>query len=114
MAVEEALKRLGRAIQARRREVGLTQAALAERLDTATEWVSQLERGVGAPSVSTLLKLAEGLATTPVALITTAWGEEAVRPVEQELRAAASRLSDPALRVLLAAAAALEDEFRAD
>lgn len=56
--------RLSRNISARRRTLGLTQAALAERLGVDTETLSRFERGKHLPSLLTLEKLADLLMTT--------------------------------------------------
>ena len=58
------LARLGRNIATRRKALGLTQAALAERLGIDTETLSRFERGKHAPSLLTLERLAAALLTT--------------------------------------------------
>ena len=50
--------RLSRNISIRRKELGLTQAQLAEKLGVETETLSRFERGKNLPSLGTLEKLA--------------------------------------------------------
>ena len=56
--------RLGRNISARRKELGLTQAGVAERLGVDTETLSRFERGKHVPSLQTLERLADALGST--------------------------------------------------
>jgi transcriptional regulator with XRE-family HTH domain len=55
--------------KARRLELGLSQAALAERLDVHVPYISDLENRRKTPYLPNLAKLAEALETTPDALI---------------------------------------------
>lgn len=48
---------MGQRIRARRRELGLTQEQLAERVDISPSFVGHLERGEKIPSVDTLARL---------------------------------------------------------
>lgn len=63
-ASDDLAQRLSRNISSRRRTLGLTQAALAERLGVDTETLSRFERGKHVPSLATLEKLAGLLMTT--------------------------------------------------
>jgi transcriptional regulator with XRE-family HTH domain len=54
-------KQLGRRIHLFRRQNGLTQAALAEKVKISNEFMSGIERGARLPSLSTLEKLAGAL-----------------------------------------------------
>lgn len=63
-APDDLAQRLSRNISSRRRTLGLTQAALAERLGVDTETLSRFERGKHVPSLATLEKLAGLLMTT--------------------------------------------------
>lgn len=56
--------RLGRNLAARRKEMSLTQAQVAERLGVDTETLSRFERGRNVPSLLTLERLAQVLAST--------------------------------------------------
>lgn len=56
--------RLGRNLAARRKEMSLTQAQVADRLGVDTETVSRFERGKNVPSLLTLEQLAHVLAST--------------------------------------------------
>lgn len=56
---------VGERVRARRRQLGLTQARLAEAAHVSTELVSRIERGICLPSVPTLVAFATTLKTTP-------------------------------------------------
>ena len=58
-------KRIGQRIKNLRLRVGLTQQELADRTELTKGYISQLEHGLVAPSVITLLDLIECLGTTP-------------------------------------------------
>ena len=60
---EERKAHLGASIAQRRREAGLTQAELAERLSYTDKAVSKWERGESLPDVLTLIQLAQELGT---------------------------------------------------
>ncbi len=97
---------LGRTIAAHRRARGLTQEKLAEVVGVSPEWVSQLERGVGLPSLDGLARLAEALGTEAPALL--AAGLEARRRASvDELVAEVANLDDEAVAVVTATAKAL-------
>lgn len=104
------LRHLGSGIAARRRARHLTQEKLAEALDTSPAWVSQLERGIGNPSLETLHRLALALGTTPGVLVETAGAVEALTADVRALVEIAQRLSPAATRVLLDTARSLERE----
>jgi transcriptional regulator with XRE-family HTH domain len=52
---------LGRAVEELRREAGLTQEGLAERIGSEFPSVGSLERGTSNPTFTSLLRLAHGL-----------------------------------------------------
>ncbi len=54
-------KLIGHRIAGLRKERELTQAQLAEMIDTAVETISRLERGVSIPSLKTLEKISKAL-----------------------------------------------------
>jgi transcriptional regulator with XRE-family HTH domain len=56
-------------VKARRLELGLTQAQLAERLDCHVPYISDLENRRKSPYLGNLAKLAEALETSPDALL---------------------------------------------
>ena len=62
------LKTLGATIRVHRKAANLTQEHLAETLGVSTQWVSELERGNGAPSLELLVKIAETLGTSITSL----------------------------------------------
>lgn len=61
--------RLGEELRRARLARGLTQADLAERLDTDPETISRFERGSSLPSLTRLLDLAETLGVTVASLL---------------------------------------------
>lgn len=77
--------RLSRNIATRRRQLGLTQAQLAERLQVETETLSRFERGKHLPSLLSLERLAGVLQTTVADLLE----EEFRAPDDQALAVAA-------------------------
>lgn len=97
---------LGRTIATHRRARGLTQEKLAEVVGVSTEWVSQLERGVGLPSLDGLARLAEALGTDAPALLTAALDTQRRQSVD-ELVAEVVNLDDEAVGVVTATARAL-------
>lgn len=58
---EKTLKLLGQNIRGRRKEVGLTQEALAELCDLDPTYISLLERGKRNPAFLTLVNIAKQL-----------------------------------------------------
>lgn len=80
---------LGAAIRRRRKERGLSQPQLAEKLGTSVNAVSQFERGVTVPGVYTLAELAATLGVTYAVLFDEplALAEHAVAQVRAEVRA---------------------------
>ncbi|MGX8704438.1 MAG: helix-turn-helix domain-containing protein, partial [bacterium] len=57
--------RIGKRIREYRHRTGLTQQELADRTELTKGYISQLEHGLVAPSVITLLDLIECLGSTP-------------------------------------------------
>lgn len=55
----------GSAIRHFRQEKGLSQEALADRLDTSPPYISMLESGKRYPSIEMLLRIANALETRP-------------------------------------------------
>lgn len=60
---------LGGRLRARRRALGLTLRQLSERTGTSVPFLSQVENGVGTPSLTTLFTLARELGTAPEVLL---------------------------------------------
>ena len=56
---------IGRRISARRRELKLSQAQVAELAETSNQYISNIERGVSIPSTEVIMRLACALETTP-------------------------------------------------
>lgn len=62
-------KEFGAFIQVRRKELGMTQNDLAEKLNVTAKAVSRWERGVGFPDIQLLQPLADGLDITLIELM---------------------------------------------
>ena len=62
-------KILGNYIAARRKELGMTQANLAEKIHVTDKAVSRWERGVGLPDIDNLEALAKALDVSLVSLM---------------------------------------------
>lgn len=60
---------LGKAVKARREELGLTQEELASEAGLHQRWISNLERGWRNPSLRSLQRLARGLGIKPSELL---------------------------------------------
>ena len=60
---EEIYKLVGSKIRDYRREKGFTQSDLAEKTDTSTNYIGQIERGTKRPSLKTLKRIADILGT---------------------------------------------------
>lgn len=58
----------GRRVRQLRRQKDMTQEELAEAINVSPEFISNLERGINAPSFDTLERLAEALDVAPVEL----------------------------------------------
>lgn len=56
-------------LRERRIELGLSQAALAAAIQAHAPYISDLERGVKAPYLGTLARIADALDTTPSVLL---------------------------------------------
>ena len=69
---------IGRRIARRRKELGLTQSELAEKLQVTAKAVSRWERGVGFPDIHLLEPLAEALDLTLIELMQSERIEEPV------------------------------------
>ncbi len=57
-------------------QAGLSQDQLADRMDVSRQWVSELERGIKTPTLTTCEKIAEALSMTPLEFFTALYGEE--------------------------------------
>ena len=63
------LKAFGQALRARREALDLSQEELAFRSEVHRTYISELERGIKNPSLTTLEKLAVALGTTKTAMV---------------------------------------------
>jgi transcriptional regulator with XRE-family HTH domain len=59
--VPDVKRKLGRTISRLRKEKGLTQESLAEKTDYSVDFIGLIERGVNAPSVDGLERIAKAL-----------------------------------------------------
>ena len=78
MEAEYVNKQIGRKIKELRYQKGLTQQELADRTELTKGYISQLEHGLVAPSVITLLDLIECLGTTASEFVEDAAPEQVV------------------------------------
>jgi len=69
MQPEKLRKLYGENVKVRRKELGLTQQALADRLDVTQAYVAGIEAGKSWPYAGTFAKMAEALNTSPSALL---------------------------------------------
>lgn len=111
MEIKAFLRGLGRNIAFRRRTLKLTQEQLAERVGTSTEWISQVERGIGRPSVEMLVQVAATLDASVQEIIGQADENACRRDDVLDLLVRAERLPSRAVRVLVATATAMESEY---
>jgi len=82
---------MGKRIRDERLLLRLTLEKLAERIDKSSNFVGQIERGEGKPSLETLVDIANALGTTVDSLLseslTAGRGDETLREMETLLRA---------------------------
>lgn len=90
---DAAALRLGAHIRRLRRSRGDTLVRLAERTDLSHPFLSQLERGLAQPSLSSLRRIAVALGTSPIELVAAAedTAEDTAHPPAVELRRAGER-----------------------
>ena len=67
-------KAVGQRIRRKRKELHLTQAELADKINRVTKFCADIERGQAGMGIDTLLLLCKALETTPTALL---WGDDA-------------------------------------
>lgn len=110
------LARIGNRIRARRLELGLSQGALASRLDIRYQQLQRYEKGISAVPSDRLPRLATAL-SLPLSELLESW-EDLAQPmagtIESELEELAKvfrRIGDPRLRVLLVGCARKLAEF---
>ena len=87
---------VGERIRAARENRGLTQEQLAERIDVSTQYISDLERGVVGPSLSTFRSVCVELRVTSDSLL---FGSPGIRDLSQ-ISLLCSRLSDKQFHLL--------------
>ncbi|MBR6534010.1 MAG: helix-turn-helix transcriptional regulator [Clostridia bacterium] len=84
--MSETLKEIGTRICLRRREVGLTQEKLAEKMDVSVQMISNLERGNKAIRIDNLIKLCEILNISSDYILTGVRSQSDLCSVAQELQ----------------------------
>lgn len=62
----------GQAVRAQRKELGLSQEGLGERADLHRTYISQVERGLKSPSLTTMEHIAKVLGVRPSELLRSA------------------------------------------
>lgn len=79
---------IGKRIKNRRKRLGLTQEAVAERVEISNQHMSNIERAISIPSTEVIMRLALALDTTPDEFLvgTARWPGEAWRTVAEKLR----------------------------
>ena len=97
-------ERLGARVRARRGELQLAQADLAEKIDTSVEYVSMLERGTRLPSLPTLIALAAALELSVDALLGGPAAPGALDALDVAARSVPARLRADIARMLRALA----------
>lgn len=60
---------LGRVIARERRQLGLSQEALASKCGRHATYISQVERGIKSPTIRVLVEIAKALSTRPSDLL---------------------------------------------
>jgi transcriptional regulator with XRE-family HTH domain len=96
------LRQLGETLRAHRTLRGLTQEDLGSRLGVSTQWVSEIERGNGAPSLELLFHLARLLDTSISDLTQTRADKAEDREALNELVAFLQHQPAPVLRATAA------------
>ena len=96
MDVELCLKEMGRRIMERRKGMGLTQEALAEKSDLTTQFVSYAESGKRAMRPENLLKISSALGVSADYLLTGEIIDKDLLILSDKLR----KLSAPQLRIV--------------
>ena len=91
-------KKFGRLVAAHRRRNGLTQIALAERVDLSSDMIAKIEGGVSGASFKAIERLAGALDVDPAELFTTeTLSSSARRQVYADLTSRLAVLSDDEL-----------------
>lgn len=88
MDIDEFRRQFGIRVQALRKARKLSQEQLAEAIERSTDTVSNIERGVGSPSIETAFRMAEALGLSLVELFDIGPG----RPLDRERRQLVDRL----------------------
>lgn len=98
MEFQEFLRKLGGTIRAHRKAIGLTQEELAAKLNVSTQWVSEMERGNGAPSLELLYNVASFMGTSTSELTRVVPGNSADDEALREVFVALERQPAEVLR----------------
>ncbi|MEV8193288.1 helix-turn-helix domain-containing protein [Rhodococcus pyridinivorans] len=98
MPEQDRVARVGSVIRAVRRQEGLTARALASRAGVSQAFLSQVERGLNAPSLATLYRIADALGRSPSDFLDPALADD-VLVVRAEGRLARAVTGTPAAPV---------------
>lgn len=74
--MEEILFEMGKRIRQKRRDQSMTQEALADKLDTSSQYIGRIERGLVCPSLKFIYKLAAAMNCSVYALLPSAYPTE--------------------------------------
>ena len=89
-------------IKKRREFLGLSQATLAERVDTSTHYISQIERKIRFPSPEIMERIASALEfDTPELFSVTPFPPEAIKEFQEGVKADISTLIEDRLESLI-------------
>ena len=101
MSADELQKQLGARVSSFRRARGLSQDGLAAKIETTTETVSNIERGVTWPRPSTLVSIAEALEITTSQLLGDPLPPKPEHPLIQQIVALLSERNSAELQAVL-------------
>lgn len=94
---------LGRRIQKSREEAGLTQEALAEKVDLSSSYLSAIERGVKTPTLDTFAKILNAIGAEPndvLADVVKVERKEKCSRLEERIQALPVKKQKKVLRIL--------------
>ena len=79
---------IGKRIARRRRELGLKQSELSERVNNSNTYMSSIERAISIPSTEVIMRLAIALETTPDTFLVGSahFADEKWRDISEKLR----------------------------
>lgn len=102
------LKALGASIRSHRRRAKLTQEELAAKTGVSTQWISEIERGNGAPSIELIVNISQLVGATVSEMTRTVGDASVDDEALLDLMTHAQRLPPAVLGALRDFAAALD------